>query len=126
MVGPTRAAVDYLIANTDSRCDTFDEVFSGPVNGKYTLNNQCNPWLASSYRSLRVIILPIITSLCNGNCSLTVVGFALFWLDGYPNGQCTGNSCLIQGRFVSSDLTVNAVAGVFDPNSLIHFTRLSE
>ena len=59
-------------------------------------------------------------------CSLTVVGFALFWLDGYSAGACTGSSCLIQGRFVSSELTVNAVAGVFDPNSLIHFTRLSE
>ena len=76
--------------------------------------------------SAAVIILPVIVSLCNGNCSLTVVGFALFWLDGYSAGACTGNSCLIQGRFVSSELTVNAVAGVFDPNSLIHFTRLSE
>ena len=126
MVGPTRTAVDDIMANTDPHCDTFAEVFSGPSGGPYTLNHQCNPWLSGSYASPRVIILPVITSLCNGNCDLTVVSFALFWLEGYQGSQCTGNSCLIQGRFINADLTVDAVAGVYSASSLIHFTRLSE
>lgn len=125
-VGPTRNGVDYLMSTADPHCDTFAEVFSGPVNGQYTLNTQCNPWLDGSYPSPRVIIIPVINSLCNGSCSVTVVSFALFWLEGYQAGACTGNSCEIQGRFVNADINVNALAGVYDPNSSIHFVRLTE
>jgi Putative Flp pilus-assembly TadE/G-like len=126
VTGPTRSGIDFLMANTAIQCNSFGLVFSGPTNGKYTLNPQCNPWLSGSYASKRVIILPVISSLCNGSCALTVVSFAMFWLEGYQSGQCTGNSCQVQGRFVNADLTVDALAGVFDPNSSIHFTRLSE
>ena len=125
-VGPTRNGVDYLLANTDVHCDTFGEAFSGPVNGQYSLNPQCNPWLDGSYPSLRVIIVPVINSLCNGSCDVTVVSFALFWLEGYQAGACTGNSCEIEGRFVNADINIGALAGVYDPNSSIHFVRLSE
>jgi Flp pilus assembly protein TadG len=125
-VGPTRTGADYLLANTDPHCDTFAEAFSGPVNGKYELNTQCNPWLDGSYPSLRVILIPVINSLCNGSCNVTVVSFALFWLEGYQAGACTGNSCEIQGRFVNADINVHALAGVYDPDSSIHFVRLVE
>ncbi len=125
-VGPTREGVDYLLDNTDPHCDTFAEAFSGPVGGKYELNPQCNPWLDGSYPSPRVIIIPVINSLCNGSCDVTVVSFALFWLEGYQAGACTGNNCEIQGRFVNADINVNALAGVYDPNSSIHFVRLTE
>ncbi len=126
MIGPTRTAVDYRIANTDPSCSTFDQVFSGPVNGKYQINPQCDPWLSGSKPSLRVILVPIINSLCNGNCNVTILGFSLFFLEGYGAGGCTGNSCEIQGRFVNADLTVDALTGVYDPNSSIHFTKLSQ
>lgn len=126
MVGPTKDGVNYRLTNTDPHCDTFGEVFSGPVNGKYQLNRQCNPWLAGSYRSLRVFIVPVVNSLCNGHCDTTVVGFALFWLEGFGSGGCTGNSCEVQGRFVNADATVNALTGIYDPNAPIHFTKLSE
>lgn len=125
-VGPTRSGVDYLLDNTDPHCDTFAEAFSGPVGGQYSLNPQCNPWLDGSYPSLRVIIIPVIDSLCNGSCSVTVVSFALFWLEGYQAGACSGNQCEIQGRFVNADINVNALAGVYDADSSIHFVRLSE
>jgi len=125
-VGPTRNGVDDRIAATDASCDTFAEVFSGPVDGKYQLNPACNPWLAGSKPSERVIIVPIIDSLCNGRCDVTVLGFTLMFLEGYGPGRCTGNSCEIQARFVNADVTVNALTGVYDPNSSIQFTRLSE
>lgn len=125
-VGPTQTGVNYLMSTADPHCDTFAQVFSGPVNGQYNLNNQCNPWLDGSYPSPRVIIIPVISSLCNGSCSVTVVSFALFWLEGYVAGQCTGNSCTLQGRFVNANVDVHALAGVYDPNSSIHFVRLTE
>ncbi len=115
-----------LMSNTDPHCDTFTEVFSGPVNGQYNLNPLCNPWLDGSYPSLRVIIIPVISSLCNGSCSVTVVSFALFWLDGYPSGQCTGNTCEIQGRFVNANIDAHALAGTYDPNSSIHFVKRTQ
>ena len=126
MVGKTKAGVDYRITNTDAHCDTFGEVFSGPVNGKFTLNALCNPWLAGSYKSLRVVMVPIVAGLCNGTCDLTITGFALFWLEGYGSGGCTGNSCEITGRFVNADLTTNSLAGVYNADSSTHFVRLSE
>lgn len=125
-VGPTRTGVDYLMDNTDPHCDTFAEAFSGPVSGEYSLNTQCNPWLDGSYPSLRVIIVPVINSLCNGSCDVTVMSFALFWLEGTVAGGCTGNKCEIQGRFVNADINVGALAGVYDPDSSIHFVRLTE
>ena len=45
-IGDTRTEVQYRLDNTDAHCDTFAEAFAGPVNGKYVLNKQCNPWLS--------------------------------------------------------------------------------
>ena len=126
MIGPTREGVNERISETGASCDTFAEVFSGPVDGKYQLNPQCNPWLAGSKHSERVIIVPIISSLCNGQCDVTVLGFTLLFLEGYGPDGCTGSDCEIKGRIVNADVTVNALTGVYDPNSSIHFTRLSE
>ena len=52
--------------------------------------------------------------------------FALVFLEGYEDGKCQGDSCEIKGRFVQADITTNALAGVYDEDALIHFTRLSE
>jgi hypothetical protein len=125
-VGATRAGVDYAISTTDSHCDTFAEVFTGPVSGKYELVNQCNRWLDGSYTSRRVIVVPIIKNLCNGSCDLTILSFALFWLEGYDANKCTGNTCEIKGRFVNADANINALTGVYNPNSSLTFVRLSE
>ncbi len=125
LVGSTKAGVDYRINNTDAYCDTFDEVFTELSDGEFALAPECNPWIAGSYTSLRVIILPVITSLCNGSCDITVTGFSLFWLDGYSGGKCIGSSCEIEGRFISADVTMGALIGHYDPNSL-HYTRLVE
>jgi hypothetical protein len=126
VVGPTRTGVDYRMTNTDSRCDQFDEVFTSPVNGRYTINARCNPWLSGSYPSLRVFIVPVIETLCNGRCDVTVTGFALFWLEGFGSGGCTGNSCEVKGRFVDAEVSVDALTGVYDPAASITFTRLAE
>ncbi len=126
MVGSTRAGVDYRIENTSSFCDDFDEVFTEQADGSYALNPACNPWVDGSYESLRVIILPVISSLCNGSCDVTITGFSLFWLDGYGGGKCTGSSCEIEGRFINADATLGALVGRYDPNGGLHFARLVE
>ena len=125
-VGDTRTGVQYRLDNTDAHCDTFAEAFSGPTNGKYTLNKECNPWLSGSYKSLRVVIVPTIASLCNGSCNVTITGFSLFWLEGFAGGGCKGNDCEVQGRFVNADMTIDALTGIYDANSSVHFTKLSE
>ena len=138
-VSGTRNGVDFLMNNTIPSCDTFTEAFTGPnASGAYTLNAACNPWVQGpgycpnpdttppAQCSRRVIIIPIVNGFGNGSAPVTVLSFALFWLEGYQSGKCTGSACEIQGKFVKSDLTVNALAGVYDANSSIHFVRLSE
>lgn len=125
-IGPTRTGVDYLMNATSGTCDSFGEAFSGGAGGKYNLNPQCNPWTDGGKASKRVIIIPVIDQLCNGNCDVTVMEFALFYLEGYDSGKCSGNECEIKGRFVNADVTVNATAGIYDPDSSMHFTRMVE
>jgi len=126
MTGPTRVGVDYRVNNTSSSCDTFEEAFTANGDGTFQINPLCNPFVDGSLPSLRVVIIPIIDELCNGSCDVTIQGFALFFLEGYDGGKCSGNSCEIKGRFVSADISTGGLIGVFDPDSLMHFTRLVE
>jgi hypothetical protein len=112
--------------NTSVQCDEFDEVFTANAAGGYYVNTQCNPWLEGGYASMRVIIVPVIDSLCNGSCDVTVTGFTMFWLEGYGAGDCTGNACEIAGRFITAELTTGALAGTYDADSSLHFARLVE
>lgn len=126
MIGPTREGVNARIAATDAHCDTFGEVFT-PVpgtSGKYNLNRDCNPWLSGGYASQRVVLIPITSGEYNGRKTVTVTGFALFFLEGFQNGVCQGNDCNVMGRFVKADLNLGALKGVFNPNSYLHFVRL--
>ncbi len=126
MTGPTRSGVDYRITNTSTSCDTFDEVFTPIDDGNYSIEQQCNPFIENSLPSLRVIIVPIIDQLCGGSCYVTINGFALFFLEGYGEGGCSGNHCEIEGRFVRAEITTGALRGIYDENSLLHFIQLTE
>jgi hypothetical protein len=126
MVGKTRSGVDYRMNNTASECDDFDEVFTLDADGNYRVEPLCNPWVDGGYTSLRVIVVPIIDSLCNGSCDVTVTGFTMFWLEGYSGSKCSGSSCEIEGRFINAELTTNALTGAYDPDSSLHFARLVE
>jgi Flp pilus assembly protein TadG len=126
-VGPTATGVDWDIAHTDSHCDTFAEAFTGPLaNGRYDLVDACSPWIDGGYDSYRVILIPIVESLCNGSCNLTVTRLSMFFLEGYDNNKCQGNACEIKGRFVEADVRIDALPGVYDPNAAMAFVRLSE
>jgi Flp pilus assembly protein TadG len=126
MTGPTKTGTDYRISNTDSNCDTWAKAVSGS-GSSYYVKPACNPFTkGGDPNSLRVIVVPVINSLCNGACTVTITSFALFYLEGYGAGGCTGNNCEIKGRFIASNTDFGAIVGVFDPNSFAHFVRLSQ
>ncbi len=112
-----------------------------PITGsgsddKYDLNPACNPWIDGDGKcpndndgtlcSRRVIIIPVIDSFGSGSADVTVIRFALMFLEGYGAGGCNGSSCEITGRFVMADITTGALAGVYDASASIQFVRLSE
>lgn len=129
MVGPTRKGVRWRIDNTNTECSTFEGVTTGPpdTNGNYRLEDNCNPWLAdsgdcSTIGSCRIVVVPVIESLCNGTCEVTIVGFGLFFLEDVE--RCTGNDCEIMGRFLKASVDPRALMGTFNPNDSIRLFRL--
>jgi hypothetical protein len=124
MIGPTSAALDWRVTNTPSECDEFDEVFH-EVSGTYRLISQCNPFpYAGPDLGSRVVIIPVIDELCNGSCTVTILRFAMFFVDEL--GHCSGNDCEITGQFVDAQADVGAFLGSYDPDGLFHFVRLVE
>jgi hypothetical protein len=141
MTGPTRDATDFRMNNTSTSCDTFAETFSGPdANGKFALNPQCNPWLeggagkcpvpdTSPYAkcSRRVILIPVVDGYGNGSSSdVTILRFALVYLQGYDNGKCSGNNCEIKGNFVRADVNPGGLTAAYDDESSVSFFKLTE
>ncbi len=130
LTGSTRTAIQWRLDNTDSHCNEFTEVFGDDPDSSdsevYRLKQECNPFLAGGYDSHRVMIVPVIDTLCNGSCEVTIVDFALFFLEGFGTGQCTGSECQIIGSFVRVDQSIGLLAGSFDPSSFNSFVRLVE
>ena len=127
LVGGTRDGIKYRIRNTSTSCDEFDEVLIPDGNGSYRVNGTCNPWTEGS-NSLRLVLIPVIESFCNGSCTVTILYFTGFFLDDFAQSQCKGNSCELTGTFVKTvfDPYNDAVLGIFDPDSGIKFVRLVE
>ena len=124
MIGPTREAVNWRIDNTASECNEFDEVFQ-EVGGTYRLKGGCNPFTSTGGSdSNKVVIVPVIGELCKGRCDVTILKFAMFFIDEL--GSCTGNSCEVTGRFADAQADVGGLMGSLDPDGLIRFVRLVE
>jgi Flp pilus assembly protein TadG len=125
IIGPTEDGADYRIDNTENACDTWEEVVNENVDGTHSLTTGCNPFgQGGNPNSLRIVVVPVIDSLCNGSCTVTITEFALFFLEGYGDGGCTGNDCEIKGRFINSNTNYGALMGTFDPDTFAHFVRL--
>jgi hypothetical protein len=122
MIGPTKTGVDYLISNTSGSCDSFAEVFHQRPDGTYSLTDRCNRW-AGVTDSKRVVLVPVISSLCNGKCTVTVLYFAMFFLNSLDT--CTGHDCQVTGQFVKVVTDTNGVNGSFDPHNAIRSFRLT-
>ena len=125
LVGGTRTGTNFRLENADSACDTWEEAVD--VHGQEQfIRAACNPFAAGgNSESLRIIVIPVIGNLCNGSCTVTITEFALFFLEGYGDDGCTGNSCAIRGRFISSNTNYGADVGVYNEDTLAHFVKLT-
>jgi Flp pilus assembly protein TadG len=122
LIGPTKTGVDYLISNTNSACDTFAEVFKQRSDGTYSLTDRCNRW-AGVTDSKRVVLVPVISGLCNGKCTVTILYFAMFFINSLDT--CTGHNCQVTGQFAKVVTDTNGVNGSFDPHNAIRSFRLT-
>ena len=140
--GATKLAIQYRLDETDAECDEFDEVFiDDPLNPDpdvSRLTQDCNPYISSSFSSLRVIVVPVICTVlpgggcegnfnsCTGSCDVRIVDFALFFLEGFAGGSScnTANNCEIVGRFVHVNQNLGLLTGTFDPTAFNQFVRL--
>jgi hypothetical protein len=128
-VGPSPSAT-----NTSAPTATFTPI-SGPQQ-QYTVDPDCNPWAAggacqpspsTADCSRQIFYIPIIDQFGNGSSDpVTILGFALVFMEGYDSGKCQGNSCEIKARFVQAEITTGALGGSYDPNSPVHFVKLVE
>ena len=126
MIGPTDTAVEWLEENAADSCNEFGEVFTPDLNnpGKYLLTASCNPWSTSQPATL-VAIVPVIDELCNGNCDVTILRFAMFYIEGIQcSGKGKGSSCTVTGTYVEAAVDVEALIGPFDPLGSVFFVRL--
>ena len=57
---------------------------------------------------------------------VTILKFALFYLEGYQNGQCSGSSCTVTGRFINAQITTGAIAAGYDSSAAVQFVKLIE
>lgn len=106
MIGGTRDGVNYRLSNTSTACDSYSEVFTSGGD----LKAPCDPFNGAP-DSLRVLLVPVVETFCNGHCTVTLKYFALLFLNDL--GTCKGNSCTVTGTFVKK---------VFDPAAELGFT----
>ena len=130
-VGGTSDAINWRIDNTDVQCSEFEGgngVFEDDPDtsefGVYRIKPDCNPFVNSQYESHRVMIIPVIEELCNGSCEVTIVNFALFFLERIGDDGCTGNDCEVVGRFVTVNQNVGLLAGTYNEEAYNQFVRL--
>jgi hypothetical protein len=122
IIGPTRDGVNHLLSETSAACDTFGEAFQLRPDGTYDVRSQCNPWQGAS-NSKRVLMVPVISSFCNGKCDVTILYFAVFFLNTLDN--CTGHNCQVTGQFakVVTNPAVSTV-GSLDNSAAIRSVHL--
>jgi len=145
-----------MAAATANGCLSWSQV----VDSSGNLNPRCDPLGAAGRGALNaypdaqptaVIVIPVVTSFCQGSCDLDIVGsgqqprlFAYFWIDweatqprcrapgggggggGRPPGQCE-----IVGRFILQheaqiSTYVSPGLGDFDENALLKVIQLIE
>ena len=138
--GKIREAVNWRISETTGECDTLSEVIGPDLDhdGTPDIVSKCNPWnksatdtdgdggtcdnLPNGVGSCRLIAIPVIAGDVNGDFpppseDVTNIWFALFWLEPFENGMCSGNSCEIKGYFIDAEASVGGLLGVPNPGN---------
>jgi hypothetical protein len=108
--------------NSSAACNEFSEVLHERPDGTYSVVEKCNPWHGAE-GSKRLILVPVIPSLCNGRCDVTILYFAVFFLDSLDS--CTGNDCQITGRFAKVVTNPDSLLGAYNANDVIKAVHLT-
>ena len=127
VIGQTRQSLDWIMANTSTGCDSYNELFTidDQDPSRLEMRSTCNRFIDPTLRSYRVVLVPIIESLCNGKCDVTVLDFAMFFIEGYScTGSGQGNSCDLWGRYAQASLDTEGLIGPFDEDASVTFARL--
>lgn len=129
MVGPTQQGLRDRLRDTSPACDTFNEVFyQDPANStRMLIYPECNPFPPYSVAgSRRVVLVPVIDSLCNGRCDVRIVRFAMVFMNEV---QCSGGqaSCQVTAQFAEAAFDPSFVKlGAYQGDSALKFARLVE
>ena len=127
MIGKTRSALDWIFANTSGDCDTYGEVFPPGAGDpdRLAIAASCNKFTNPTAASYQLVLVPVIDSLCNGSCDVTVQEFALFFIESYTcSGPGQGNSCDLVGSYVQANASVSGVIGAYDDGGSVNSVRL--
>ncbi|MEX0684124.1 MAG: Tad domain-containing protein [Dehalococcoidia bacterium] len=126
VIGKTKSALDWIFENTSESCDTYDEVLqTQPGTTRLVMTPECNRFSNPTAQSYQLIIVPVITNLCNGSCDVTVLEFALFFIESYScGGGGQGNSCDLVGRYARAAGSVEGIVGAYDPDGSVKSVRL--
>ena len=126
-ISAVREGFAYRFTNTSASCDDFTEVLIPDGNGSYRINGACNPFLGAQ-DSLRLVLVPAITSFPNGSKPVTLKYFTALFLNDLQSNKCTGNACEVTGTFVKvvADPANDATLGTYDPVNGVKLVRLVE
>lgn len=126
MTGPIKEGVGHRISYTSQQCDEWHEVADEDTEKLLT---NCDPFDGTGPASLRVILLPIVDGLFGdgGSHKVTVVGFALFFLEDFDPSDCSGDDCDITGRFIHTQMSTGGLGyAPLEPDSSITIVRILE
>jgi len=126
-ISAVRDGFAYRFDNTSASCDDFSEVLIPDGNGSYRINGACNPFLGAQ-DSLRLVLVPAISSFPNGSKPVTLNYFTALFLNDLQGIKCTGNNCEVTGTFVKvvADPANDATLGTYDPVNGVKLVRLVE
>ena len=97
-------------------CDTLAEIITSVIIGgqtRYTLTNQCNPYLPGYTGVSLVKMIPVLNGLypdANGKSNVPIVDFLIVVIDPAQvnDSWCKGTDCDLQAVIV--DVAVNPLA----------------
>lgn len=127
MIGKTESGLDWIFAHTSDECDTYDEVFPPDAGDpdRLAIAAVCNKFTNPTAASYQLVLVPVIDSLCNGSCDVTVQEFSMFFLESYTcSGGGLGNSCNLVGRYVQANANVAGLVGAYDEEKSVISVRL--
>lgn len=131
MIGPMEQGINSRLDATSESCDTFAEVITTDASnpGEMVLNQSCHPFQPYNVTSSqRVVIVPVIDHLCNGNCDVKIVQFAVFFVNEISCTQGGNGICSVTGVYAErvSNVRNYTKLGAFNPDAGFTFGALIE